>query len=93
MGYGRTIFLMVITSAATLAIHYAWFRKPEIDRLVERRLEQTDIIRVPEGRVYVEVKCDAFDVYMIPHDDPSLSDADEAGEEYAKDVRCRDVVD
>ena len=90
MGYGKTIFLMVITSAATLAIHYAWFQKPEVDRAVERRMEK--VIPIPVGGA-TEVKCDAFDVYIVPHDQPSLSDADEAGEEYAKDVRCRDVVD
>ena len=39
-----------------------------------------------------EVACDAFEVYFVPHDGPSMADAEEAAEEYADNVRCREVT-
>lgn len=85
-----TTLAIAFTCVVTLGIHYVWFHRPEVDKAVERRMEK--VIPIPVGGA-TEVKCDAFDVYIVPHDQPSESDADEAGEEYAKDVRCRDVVD
>ena len=85
MGYGKTILLMAAVTVSTLAMHYAWFH--------ERTPKEVEALASTQIGSGIQVPCDAFDVYIVPHDGPSIGDAREAAMEYEMNVRCRDGID
>lgn len=50
--------------------------------------ENGDMTYVPGAPTYVEVQCDAFDLKVFPHDEPSRSDAEEFAENFSLSEAC-----